>query len=234
MTHTTYQTPPSETTPHDPAWAHLRCDVVDRMWRMNALHANHAWEHRHRDPIAAHALAYLYTDPDGSGVRLRAATRLFLDSPEASNLPRMLYGVCDVAVGLARTGRFDPRTDMADRTDPMSPAARFLGVGVSSLDTPAGKWTHIQQRARQPLDVPGRVYIQLTDGTRILCDRLGRDGAGELRIQSTACLEVTFGHPVRPYRWNRDLLTDADVATAQVWTQLDRLHAILWQADHAR
>jgi hypothetical protein len=151
----------AEPVPHDPVAVDLRNQVVDRMRRMNVLHARHSWERRNRDPLGPHSVAFFYaepptSEPPGRGrspqgeqhdgrpqAVLRTATRMFLDGPEVMDLSRLLYDLAGIAKVYQGQGYFDPRAQMCDRVEPMSRHAGF-GVGVSTLDTPAGRWADVR------------------------------------------------------------------------------------------
>src|SRR2546430_8488577 len=163
---------------HDRVAAEIRNLVVDRLSQMNAQHALNAWEHRRKTPIGPHALAFFYLEQVDAGNPPRyvtpAAARLFLDGEDVAFLPELLYKM--VGIGrrrLARGDDFDPLTSMARKQDEMSSRAQYVGVGVSSLETPTLSWVEIQQNAFGPLDIPGRGMAVLTDGTR---PGLGRGG----------------------------------------------------------
>ncbi len=220
---------------HDPVAADLRNQIVDRLRRMNLLHARHAWERRHRDPLGPHGLAFFYTTPPrGRPPRctLRTATRLFLDGAEVQDLPRLLYDLVGVARGYLHGGRFDPRTQMADRVEPMSPLASYIGIGVSTLDTPAGTWTEVRSSAGSELEVPGRCVALLVDGTMLLCDRGGERQFGAFEISSTQSLDVVPGQPWRMWRWAYRLADLADPDTRDIWRWLDQLHGLIRRGSH--
>jgi hypothetical protein len=229
-------------TVHDPALADLRAQVASRLQIMNAMHAHHAWERRHRDPIAAHALAFFYADPGGRPNRweLRTGTRLFLDGPDVTDLPRLLYGLTQLARGYRgeRAG-FDPRAQMADVVEPMSAQATYFGLGISTLDTPrngdfGGPWHQVREQVDSMFNIPGRCFAQLVDNTLILADRRGEDELGEFYLQSSQSLDVVPGQAIRRWRMTSDLLLRRDPATAGIWQWLEQLHETCWQADHAR
>src|SRR5256885_14447123 len=69
------------TATSDPVAAIIRNGAVDRLIKMNARHANNAWDMRRTRPLAPHAIAFLYADPteDRSWYSVAAGTRLFLD-----------------------------------------------------------------------------------------------------------------------------------------------------------
>ena len=136
-----------EPAPHDAAVADLRGQVVDRLRQMSALHAQHAWYRRNRDPIGPHAVAFLYAESvaaDPLRYRLRTATRLVRDGPDVAEAPRLLYELSGIARGYLDAGAFDPRTQMADRCEPMSDRAFYAGLAVSTLDTPTGAWPQVR------------------------------------------------------------------------------------------
>lgn len=223
---------------HDPAAADLRNQVVDRLRRMNTMHGQHAWDRRHKDPVAPHGLAFLYADvasQDPPRYALRTATRMFLDGPEVEHLPRLLYELIGIARGYLQQGSFDPCTQMTDRQDEMSPWARYVGLGISSLDTPQASWRQTRQQAFGPLDVPGRCYALLTDGTMLLMDRGGQSRFGSFTVRSTHSLDVIPGQPARIWRWAGDLTDlDSDPQTKPIWHWLHQLHQFVLSGDRVR
>src|SRR5262249_25091269 len=146
----------------------------------------HAWRHRRDRPVAPHALGFLYADPippaeDGRRYyHVVAATRMVNDDPAVRDLPALLYRLAALAREryLPTPGGFDPAVHMTTHQDEPSGAARYIGLGVSTLDTPAGTWDDVQASAGGADEVPGRCYALLCDGTAILADRGGRDSFG--------------------------------------------------------
>ncbi len=228
--------------PHDPVAADLRNQVVDRLRRMSVLHARHGWERRNRDPVGPHGLAFFYSEPLAGDPRrrgeqravLRTATRMFLDGPEVESLPRLLYDLIGIAEDYRREGGFDPRALMADRVEPMSRHAHYIGVGVSTLDTPAGDWAQIRQSANGELAVAGRCLALLADGTMLLLDRGGERQFGALHIWSTHSLDVEPGQPWRTWRWAHHLPELHDPSTRDVWHWLGQLHLRVRRGSHER
>ena len=49
-------------SPHDPVATRIRGLVIDRLLRMNARHATHAWLQRRLQPVGPHGFAFLYCD----------------------------------------------------------------------------------------------------------------------------------------------------------------------------
>jgi hypothetical protein len=225
--------PPSMTQPvreqvtrsHDPAAAELRSQVVRRIRFMNFRHTEHAWDRRYRDPIGPHALAFLYSEPArGKPARytLRTATRLFLAGPEVDDLPRLLHDMAGV-VSRQGPGGYDPRV-LADRTEEMSPGAFYVGLAVSSLDTPAGPWSHLKQRLAGSIDVPGRCYALLTDDTMVLLDRGGESRFGHFEVRATDSLDEIPGESMQRWTYDRSLREMSDPATSDIWRGMLELH----------
>jgi hypothetical protein len=215
--------------------AMLRGAVVGRMRRFNVLHADHAWRRRYRDPIAAHGMAFLYADPEGTGWwSLRTATRLVLDAPEVARAELMLHGLIEAVHELAPGGPVDPRVDMANRCDRMTDRAVFIGVGLSTLDTPVrpdphggpdlgGPWTTVRKTADGVSSIAGRCYMVLTDGAAMVLDRGRYTDPEPVRLRST---HMVHGHT--GWGWLRGV-TDHDTGpgTAVVWHQLAELRNVL-------
>jgi hypothetical protein len=208
---------------HDRIAAEIRNLVVDRLAQMNAQHALNAWEHRRKTPIGPHALAFFYLDQIDSGSPPRyatpAAARLFLDGEDVAFLPELIYKM--VGIGrrrLARGEDFDPMVVMARQQDEMSTRVQYLGVGVSSLETPTLSWAEIQQAAYGPLDIPGRGLAILTDGTRLVLER-GDRSHGPTHVRSSNQIDLVPGIPSRRWSWLRDPI---EPNSAEYW--LHELH----------
>jgi len=211
----------------------FRGAVVARLRRFSYLHARHAWERRRSDPLAAHGIALFYHEPRGRLFdQLRTATRIFLADDEASSLPHLLYGLAQHArEGFTSDPGFDPRHQMANRVDDMSPYAVFAGVGVVSLDTPYGHWPEIQRRARGEQDVPGRAYARLIDGTMLLMDRGGEPQFNVLTVEcSLRDGNTQYGTPSMHWKWNPALAeTPESDPTFHIWRWMGEL---VWVIDH--
>ncbi len=217
----------SDAALHEAASARLRNLSIDRLLRMNARHATHAWLQRRARPVGPHGLAFLYADqllPD-QHADVAAATRLVDDGEDVRNLPRLLYRLTTLArERYLPNGGFDPRATLANRTDPMSAAATYIGLGVSSLDTFDASWADNQRAAAGPLDLPGRCFVLLTDGSMMLVERGGRHVFGEVRVTSTHDLNVEPGIASRHWKRRTDLHTVG--ATAEIWRRLYDLHEL--------
>ncbi len=205
--------------------------VLLRMREMNSRHGMHAFELRNGpNALGPHALAFLYRDTAHEPGRpphdvVRAATRLFRDSPDVRDLPDLLHTLAGIARQYVLRGGFDARTVMAHRSDPTSAQARYVGVGVSSLDTVAGPWSQVRSQAGNALDVPGRSWIHLVDGTRLILDRGGPFGVVGVTYSSRA-LEVSQGMPYtawRPLGYRTGDLSEV------VWPALESLVGEVWR-----
>jgi hypothetical protein len=207
---------------HDPQWAEVRNQALERMLKMNAAHAMHAWERRRSvSPIGPHGLAFLYYDIAGGGGRpqhlvVAAATRLFHDDEEQRDVHRLIFRLCRLAdERYLPAGRFDPRMVMCNRSDPMSPKAWFLGIGLSTLDAAGSTWGQTQARASGPTQIPGRCMVILSDGSRMLIDREDDRRFGQVRVVSTGDLNVVRDNPNR--NWTA---TTSIVEPAATWDWL--------------
>jgi hypothetical protein len=244
-----YQQPPHQ--PHQPqpqpqqpamplyeVTADIRVEVVSRLRRQSVRHSQFAWERRRTDPLSPNALAFFFAEPNRPSYEaLRTATRVFLDDAEAADLPKLLFALARQAYdGFAQTPGFDPRTHMSNRCDPMSNEAVFIGVGVSTLNTPNGQWSEVQRRAGGLFDLPGRCYARLCDGTRLLIDRGALPQYEQFVVQSsTSDHNSAIGVGSMQWRWNPKLneIDEAD-PEFQVWRWLGELGRILEAGTTAR
>ena len=231
MTHPSPQ--PASTPAHDATSARIRNLAADRLLRMNARHATHAWLQRRAHPVGPHGIAFLYFDQAAAAPvpTVVAATRLVDDTADVRPLPRLLYRLANLARDrYAQLGGFDPRPVLANRQDQMSPHAAYIGLGVSSLDSGTETWERIQRSASGPLDLPGRCFALLGDGTHMLVDRGGQDVFGEVRLASTHDLNIELGIAARRWVWRPDLATTS--GTAEIWPRLADLHQLIVGSHH--
>jgi hypothetical protein len=228
--------PPRRPTVFELALPDLRNKVVNRLLVMNGKHAGQAWQRRRRDPIGPHVITLLYAEPptgDPPWCALHVAPRLFLASDQAG-LALLLYEMSGIAKDLLRDGA-DPRTHLANWSDDMSAQAEYIGLGVSSLDTPSGTWAEVQNSGEQlvdELEIPGRCYARLIDGTVLLVDRYARDNFGKVAVETTRdCpLDSVTRELVRPWTYNRHLHDpdpDRDPALRDIVVWLTQLHTII-------
>lgn len=235
----------------------VRRSAIERMRKMNTLHARHAWEKRRSDPLAAYGVAFLFVQPDVRRGRmgfyhLTAATKLWLDGPEAADLPRLLFNLDRRVAEHAGQRGYDVRDLTNRRDEEMALDAVYAGLAVSSLDTYTGTWAQAQAAANSDSDLPGSIRIILTDGTIIVCERRSLAEYGEFQIHSTHSLEISPGNS--PYPWNQsspeDLregrrtykwshATEQELRTleerdTQILRWMTALHETVWQTDAAR
>lgn len=218
----------------DPVAASVRNQVVDRLVRMSVRHAAHAWRHRRDRPVAPHAVGFLYADPVPTPqaqtrqfFKVVAATRMVNDDPSVRDLPRLLYRLTALARDryLPTPGGFDPATHMTNHHDEASGTAQYIGLGVSTLDTPAGMWDEIQTAAAGTDDLPGRGYALLLDHTAILVDRAAnREAYGTVSVRSTGDLNVAWGLAGR--MWIRHPDVSSMPAPLDVWERMHELHTL--------
>ena len=197
---------------HDPLWVEVRNQALERMQKMNANHAMHAWERRRAvNAIGAHGLAFLYWDIPGGGGRphhlvVAAGTRLVHDEDGVREPDRLIYRLVKLAhERYLPFGEFDPRNTMVNSMDPMSDQARFIGVGLSSLDTPSITWEQTQRQANGPHEIPGCCYLLLQDGTRIVLDRQDDRQLGQVKVVSTGELNIMRGNPSRLWEYRLEI-----------------------------
>jgi len=209
----------------------IRNAALLRMREMNARHGMHAFDLRFgSNALGPHAVAFLYRDAGHEAGRaphdvVKAATRLFRDSEEVRDLPTLLTTLAHIAAQYSQRGGFDPRTVMAHRTDSMSAQAQYIGVGVSSLDTLAGEWSDLGQRVVSALEVAGRSYIHLLDGTRMILDRGGKFGVVGITYSSQP---LEAGQGISYTSWRPLHRRPGDYGD-NVWTGLDALRQEAWK-----
>jgi hypothetical protein len=225
--------------------ARFRGMVVDRMTAMSSRHGGHAWDMlRGPKPLLPHALAFLYTDGQEGQVRVAAATRLFSDDAAERDLGHLLRRMTVVARRYRGAEGFDPRGTLTTNADEMSEVARYVGLGISTLDTPMESWIEVLERAQSPVDVQGRCYILLDDRrdrvppappTKLIVDRGGRASYPHVRLQSTRTLNIG-GNAYRRWSWLHDSREGAH--PRNVWERMAELHATVyegvWKAEQAR
>lgn len=223
-------TPPADESPEQELKRiRIRNDAVHRMRTMNGLHAVAAWDARRSRPIAPHAIAFLFWEP-GTQEPLRTATRLFLAGPESRDLHRILGKLTQIADRHLQEGAFDAVATLTDKHDQMSPGAQYLGLGISSLDAIQGTWEETQRTALDALDVPGRIFLELVDGTRVIVDR-ARNYPGDADVQTTKPLTPQMSI-FNTWRWldeapKREPGTQALVEPwlARTWDRMGELSA---------
>lgn len=208
--------------------AEVRNQIARRVVDANFEHARAAWARRRSDPIGPHVTIYLYS----SGSELRLAYRVFLAADEPS-LPHLLHELVphvrhQLAAGLDVRDAQCTVVEDGMRPDPycLRPAdlhlrpATYLGVAVSSLDTPAGSWAQVCRTATSEVSIPGRCYVWLVDDTVVVIDRLARDQFGRVTVYANEPVRASLGevgHPVTAVAElaipQRQTIADPDVLT---------------------
>jgi hypothetical protein len=155
----------------------LAAEIAARMVKANFEHLHHAWTRRWSDPITPQAIFYLYADP-----ALHLAYRTFPAADEA-RLPYLLYDLIPHVRAQVAAGH-DIRDVQCTFVEDMHPTAAYVGVAVSSLDTPAGNWATVWHAARSELHIPGRSYVWLIDDTVMVIDRFAHDEFGRVMIHT--------------------------------------------------
>ncbi|QKW17139.1 hypothetical protein HUT12_11890 [Verrucosispora sp. NA02020] len=177
------------------------------------------------------------------GYRLHTSYRLFLASPEADDLTRLLHDLTTVAhtaiTHAAATGHrwhpHGPHAAMVNGGDmTLPPHAHHVGTGVSTLDTDDGRWDQLARSLRTPTatgprrsawDLKGQCYLLLTDGTAMHIDRNPHARLGDDGIRSSTPLDPTWNpHWHNPHR---TLTQHGDHTTRQRWRHLAALHSLL-------
>lgn len=218
----------------------LRRLVIARMQRFSVRHAGDAWGRRYRDPISPHGIAlfYAWEQPTAQDAppryQLGTATRIFLAEPEADELPRVLRSQIRFVQEESGTDpQWTPLVHM-DRAETMPATAGYFGLGVSTLDTPAGPWAEVQKTASSEKDVPGSVLIMLDDWepVRIRCERPGDRGYGLLTVESTGGLDPDSSRNTQgqEWRWAPDLF---GLQTPE-WRFLTDLHNAIMEGIRGR
>jgi hypothetical protein len=187
--------------------SYLRRRCVDRLTFVSrglARHRRDQWRTRHR--IGPHAIVFFYADPKPGGAEeLAIATRIFYDesdedhvreyNAEARGIPELLrVKILRALIELARDYDddmgLDPRVQMTDRVEPMSSAATYRGLGVTTVTFPKGV-------DGEPMS---QGLIVLVDGTRVLTT--GGHNLDAPDVQSTHTLETGLGlFAARGWRW---------------------------------
>lgn len=189
--------------------------------------------------ISPHAVLLLWAAGDQTspyGCRVHAASRMWLDSPEAADLPRLLSDLTTVVNdSIARANvaghRWHPLGPDASLvnggTMSLPEGAVWLGVGVSTLDSDQGDWYQIAARlgvGQSGFDLRGQGYARLVDGTALHVDRNPHAPVGRRGVRSTKTIE-----PDRISYYNPDehLTSEGDERTRQVWQSLKELNDTL-------
>lgn len=215
----------------------MRQQSLERLRYMNIQHAMHAWERRYHDPISPYGLAFLYVQASARGAwqELKAATKLWLDGPEAADPARLLYGLNHVVTQDSARSDFDLRRDLANRVDEgMQEDAWYVGIGLSSLDTYSGRWSAACATAADHTEIPGLMLIVMIDSTAIVCNRRGTNEFGILDVRTTCPLGTSSLDRLHPWSRVRGEELRADAGLGGVLRWLEELNLNLWRFDNSR
>lgn len=209
----------------------IRNASIARIRMASARHGARAADVRNGgNRIGPHAVLFLYhdvADRDGVGPRdvVSVSYRMFGDHAQFRDIRNVLRAMADESARYARQpGGFDPRRVLVQGVDEEIPArATFVGVAVSTLDTSAGRWLDLRERVSGALDVAGRAYVLLVDGTRMVLERGGPFGVNGT-TWSSHTLELDLG--MATHRSWQQLIRYAGDPDEVVWRGMDTL---LWQ-----
>ncbi|MEU8004220.1 hypothetical protein AB0B66_23950 [Catellatospora sp. NPDC049111] len=171
-----------------------RVQAVERVRRMISLFTINIWEQRFADPLAPHALAYLYLQHDQRRkgyFQITAAWQLWLEHPDVRVLPRLLFELHHQLAPRAAGPGFDIRDELSVGRDAhmaSGAAGVYAGLAVISLDTAAGSWEKSQKTAKSALDLPAVARIVLTDGALMACHHGGRQDFNSFTVEATCTL----------------------------------------------
>jgi hypothetical protein len=215
----------------------LRGRFADRLISVNAAHAGHAADLiRTRDDLCEHALVLYSASPfQEAGHEVSIATRLSLSDNENADILGWLNGLCRVVEQrLHEAGRHDqrwdprtPLTGLVSRSEDLSPQMIYMGVGVSTLDTPEQPWRQMKSGVERysGLRLRGQGYLLIDDDTTIHLVRAPQVGAqaGQHRIIANQAIETQYRNWIR----QPDMMAAADQRTSQIWELMRRLHFVL-------
>jgi hypothetical protein len=210
----------------------LRMQVAQRLATAGRRHARHADDQRwNGKPIAPHAVVFLYQDPPTArtGDGLHCASRLFLAGPDVAHLPTILTQLLERAMEYATGPRdFDPRRQMSTNVEPMHRAAKYVGLGVSTLDGMLAPAAAQSGGSALRYDTPFRVLGLLTDETKLVVSGAGM--AAPLDIRATHTLDTGQSSGQR-WRWmNTAWQTTDEQRLPEIWERLAALHDLIIDA----
>ncbi|PSK65011.1 hypothetical protein B0E53_03049 [Micromonospora sp. MH33] len=227
-------------------WADLRKQVAYRCKRINTGHMVEADQRfGGREALGPHGVMLFFVSDAPSephGYRLHTAYRLWLASPDADDLPRLLADLDGVArdnIARAASARrrwhpLGPDGSMVNGGDMALPdGSTYVGLGVSTLDSDQGRWYQLAHTLRDlpatghrlsVFDLKGQAYVLLTDGTAMHIDR---DPHARLGVDGIRCNRTLDPDRVTYYNRHENLTEDGDDATRAVWRNLGALHHTL-------
>jgi hypothetical protein len=221
----------------EPISSTMRGQIVDRMIRINTSHALQAADRvGTRLAVGPHCLALFSIDTvPGRYQRLSTATRLILDGEDAENLPDLLRDLTarareKAAEAHARGEHWEPRAPMTGlvlRSEEFNESTPYIGLGVSTLDTPEVPWSQARQNisGADGLHLRGQGMIYLHDGTAMHVLRRAQMASGQHEI--TANYRVDSQYPTRR---DEHLIERAAHQGDETWELMRNLHEVLLTA----
>ncbi|MDG4803696.1 hypothetical protein [Micromonospora sp. WMMD980] len=223
--------------------ASLRWQVGSRLKIANTKHLSSASRRfGTRAALGPHAVLLLFVADaphEPGGLRLHTASRLFPAGPDAGHLPTVLDDLIIAAQGhIANAGpQWHPldgvRSLVNGEQVHLPVGARYLGVGVSTLDTDQGRWSDIAASLHETLaagifgasqQISGRCYARLVDHTAMQVDRDAYPALGDNGIRCTQPVDIDHYDSYRRYA---DLTSRGDHDHQQMWQRLTALHDLL-------
>jgi hypothetical protein len=210
--------------------------VSDRLTLAGRRHARHwtdlAGTGRRPGP---HALVFLHREPDPysndpSPGTVRIATRMFLDGDDVTDLHTILTELHTRALEYWEAGIRHPIAQLADTAEPMTRAARYLGLGTSTIDP---------DRFDGPGSWPWTGLAHLVDDTRMVIRAVSSVRTPDLASSHTLdAVDLPTGvldafNPARAWRWTRPDLHHADPDLLAHQHALQALHTFLHATETA-
>lgn len=176
-----------------------------------------------------HAVIFLYREParrsnDPCSGTVAIATRMFLHGDDVIDLHTILTELHARAVEYAEAEVRHRIAQLADTAEAMTSAARYFGLGTSTIDG---------DRRFEPGDWPWQGLAELVDGTRLILRGASTVDPPDLRSSHTLDdADRPIGtldafNPARAWRWTRPDLRDTDPELAAQQDALGALHALL-------
>lgn len=202
----------------------LRGRLTDRLTLMAVRHCRQVEELQgSRRAIGCHALGFFYSADRGNGssAEVFAATRLFFESEDTSNLLWILDTLIQRADEYT-PGTFEPRIHLCNRVEQEMPAsAALLGIGVTTVSAPKSS-AATTAYAALGMDRPYQGIARMLDGTDLLL-RCGGGFLADVDVRSTRTLDVG-GRRTRYWRGlPPEALRSAETSLPEVLPRLSTL-----------
>lgn len=212
----------------------VRGEVVDRLLLAARRYARHRADRRWngQQDLGAHFVVFFYREPGGAIDPLdplRVATRIDQADEHVADLYFMLTQLHALASEYASIGSFDPRAHLANRVETMSRKARYVGLGVVTLDP-----GDISAEP-EPLNIslpytdtrPFRGIAVLDDGTRLIIRWSG--GVAIPHTLSNRTMDVG-PWPTRMWTWRHAETWDKDESeVARIERAVAALHGLIYE-----